>query len=1377
MKKTKYCFGLFLSLLVLVLLFAGCKDTQTEPQVTETEPFTEVVTEPAEVLTYKYTVTVQDSAGGAVQNAIIALYDENGNRVGDYTATNVAGKAFFEGCPEPNGYSAEVIAVPVSYQMFSEKVSFSKDSQSLNIVLEQDCSGYVCKIGETPYFTLSEAITAANAAEENVTITMMGNAYVTSCRVENALGKSITIDGNGYHIVTSGKDNSFDIHQTGGTVYFKNVTIFHNGTNALVRTRNAIGLNLTDVKIYATENVTDAFEFYMFNISGSGTSYVNMTRVSAEVRNSHTADKKAALIRTGVDSKVKKTVHLTMNGCNINLTRAVGRSAIMIMGQTTAEIQLNDTKILTSNAYAIRPNGQSLTITGGTIQASASPYQAEPIEGCNAKIGNNYYSLEKALTIANEGTEDTTVQLIGDIALDKTLNFTGENDTNLVLDGDGHTVTTSGGNHAVVVKKAAGSLRLQNINFEHQATRLLLRVDSDIAVDLTDVKVNATSDSNKDGLIRLLGNSTLNLTNVAMTMAHENAAPVDTATAESDEGIIRAEGKKTVSINLIGCQIDLTNAPNRTGIVIGNNVVATIKLENSAIATKDHYAIRPNGQALTLTGCELSSLDEGYNAGPIEGYVAKLGENLYTLEEALTIANAATEDVTIQLIGDVSVNKTLNIQGESGNTIVLDGAGHTITTTGGNHAIVVDKKAGSVTLQDLHIEHQASRLVLRVSTDICVNVENVTVNASSDSNKDGLFRVYGDTTLNLTGVDITMVHESAAPVDTTTAESDEGVIRAEGNNTVSITLNDCNIDLTGASNRTGIVIGNNTKATITLTNTTIATKDHYAIRPNGQVLNMDGCTLSSLDAGYHAGPVEGYVAKIGENLYTLEEALAVANGATEDVTITLCGNVTLSSTLTFTAGNDNNIVLDGNGYTVTTTGGNHMIVVKKTAGTFTVQNWNVEHQATRLVLRVDSDITVNLKDVKIHATSDSNKDGLIRLLGNSKLNLANADITMKHESTAPVDTTTAESDEGVIRAEGKKTVSISLTDCAIDLTGASNRTGIVIGNNVVADISLTNTTIATKDHYAIRPNGQALEMVGCKITSQSDTYQGNPIEGCAAKVNDIWYSSFSAAAAAADDSTEAVTVTLYADVSACTTVTLDGSNDITIDGNGYTYHSYATDTQNNHVFVVKKTAGSTLIQNLHIDHQAKKYVIRIDTAATVSLTDVTIVANNIATDAYKESLIRFHNWDSGATLNLTRVSMILQAASTGNTDSSQCFSGAITTGDNSSSKKKTVNINMVDSQIDVTGASGRAGICVSFGVTANITMENSSIAANNEYAILARQNNAKTVNAVAKIVMDAASSLTANDNAYCNEALNGLSAGGRGTVEISAPEGENYESV
>lgn len=533
-----------------------------------------------------------------------------------------------------------------------------------------------------------------------------------------------------------------------------------------------------------------------------------------------------------------------------------------------------------------------------------------------------------------------------------------------------------------------------------------------------------------------------------------------------------------------GCYVQLASVPNGyaldtdTKYSFDENDSVTIKLEKQLIDTT------------------------------LEVYEATIGEGRYaTIVDAISAANTSKEDITVTLAADVTIRE-LNIDNLQGKNITIDGNGHTITTQGGNNAISVRQAAGVVEFKNITFLHGNTGTVVTSSASNTINMTDVVIKTTGETNNYCLINLFGAETtvsLNLTRVDVKMNIPSEGK------DSYSGFIRT-GNNGVEhkktcyITMTDCNIDTSGATGRAAIMVMPTTTGTITLTNTTLKTKDIYPIRANYQPIELKNVTFKSNTAEYSNNPIQdkaqvksdkasqayepSVVAKIGDTEYfSLASAIMEANASTQDIVISMISNLTVSEVaIKNTAGK--NITIDGNGYTITTKGGNNAFKVQQDSGKVEFKNMKIDHGNTGFVMSSTATNEVCFTDVKISAKGEINKYGIFNLYGSgdtSVLNLTRVDVKIVMDEKG------SDYYSGIIRtgnatAEDKKTVLINLTDCNFDATEATGRAGIMIMPTTTAYVTLTNTTIKTKDISAIRANNQTILLNNCKLSSESAIY-------------------------------------------------------------------------------------------------------------------------------------------------------------------------------------------------------------------------------------------------------------------------------------------------
>jgi len=494
-----------------------------------------------------------------------------------------------------------------------------------------------------------------------------------------------------------------------------------------------------------------------------------------------------------------------------------------------------------------------------------------------ASIGRaRYASFTEALDVANESTRDVVITLGSDISVFE-MEFKNENSVNVIIDGDGHTLTSTGGNHAFKINQGDCVIEFKNMTINHENKGSFLQDYLGNTLKLTDVTLNATGEELTYALINTMGagfTTNLDFTNVKVK--------VDVAAKPSDQnfGIIRTGNAgwdqfKTVNINLTGCEFDTSASTGRKGIMVFNTTVGEINITDSKFVTKDDYAIKANELPITMKNSTFSSLSAEYNKTPIiqKGYidsddvtqsnkldcVAKIGDKeYYTLNNAALAAYTMDKDVVIELVKDTTVGM-VEINNAKGNDITIDGKGYTITSKDDNHAFKISQNSGEFLLKDVTLDHRNYGCALQSNGNSTVAMEDVDIlvtNAKESRYAVINLQAAGDNNiLKLTGVNI------LADVDTAGKDAYSCIIRTgngreEDAKTVMIIMKDCYIDAARANGRNGIMIMDTTTAYVELTNTTIETRDGYPIRANHQTIALDSCELKSTEPFYHEQRIE-----------------------------------------------------------------------------------------------------------------------------------------------------------------------------------------------------------------------------------------------------------------------------------------------------------------------------------------------------------------------------------------------------------------------------------------------------------------------------------------------------------------------------------------
>lgn len=1106
-----------------------------------------------------YTVEVRGEDGQPVDEVYVALCDAEGNELTWLPyVSNITGEVkYTQDIKE--GYYVKVVGVPLGYKL-DESVKYSfNESGVAKIVLGEDDSVYVAKIGDNKFLSFSSAVGTANGSNDDVTIELLSDITINTANLNNPYGKSITINGNGHKVTTAGGNNVFVINQKEGVIAFENLKIKHTNTGAVVQANGLVTVNMTDVDIDASDGT--AYNYALINtLAIDGTTTLNLTRVNAKMSvGSPAKANEAGIIRTGNTGGTKE-VNINLVDCKLDTTEASGRQCIVVMKNTVATINATNSTFKSGDTYAIwareQSKAQTLTMNNCTATATGEKSAKSPVEGYYAQIGNTYYlPLTAATKVANESNSNITLKLFKDITI-KTCDINNKKGKLVTVDGGGRTVTTSGGNNAFVV---GNNVMFKNMTINHKNTGSAIHITTAGNVSAQDVTIKATEGKTYSySLINALATgqtkTTIDLTRVNVVWAVEskgdaNASVIRTGnpSTKDSSGKVVTDNSKIVDIKLTDCNFDTTKATGRTGITVTADSTTTVNLKNTTIKTMDTFAIRSNKQTIIWENADttLTSLTQTYVDYPVEYYLAKIGEKFYTLEEAAKVASAAKSNTQINLLANYTL-KSIELNNTAGKQITLNGNGKTITTSGSSNAFLV---ANKVAFKDMTIKHKETGSAIQVTNVGTFDVSNVTIDATEGKAYDWALvnmpltddgatekAAAGEViTLNMTNVKATMSVAGRG-------KGDNAIIRT-GNadeKNVNINLTNCDFNTEKATGRSGILVKEKTNATINLTNTSMKTLDAPAVwlkdKDHHQTMTMNGCTFDSVSAECKAQPIKGYDAQVGNVAHkAITKAIAgvEAGGTVELLQNVSAGWMTVSKACT----------IDGNGYKITTTVGDATdklaFNLTKDAIEVTIKDMDIVHKRRGMVVAANIPTTLTMENVDIDATQApvSTEYALFNLLGeNGTTNLVMKDVTIDMDATEAG----KDSNGAIIRTgnANEKTVNITLTNCKLDAAGAVDRYGIVVMNKTNANISLENTKIKTKNVPAIKANegsdGQAT------LPASADLICGKKSEehtGYTVQLGDTWYVKYDNALwDAVKNATEDVTISLTTD----TTLNLNG---------------------------------------------------------------------------------------------------------------------------------------------------------------------------------------------------------------------------------------------
>lgn len=493
----------------------------------------------------------------------------------------------------------------------------------------------------------------------------------------------------------------------------------------------------------------------------------------------------------------------------------------------------------------------------------------------------------------------------------------------------------------------------------------------------------------------------------------------------------------------------------------------------------------------------------------------------HTLEEGFTTAAVSSENVTLDILQDVSRTSMsqIKIQDSSKKTITVNGGGHTLKLDGNTgHTFNVLKPNGEFVVNDVTIIHEEdSKGAYQVfvfgssgnyvsGTNLEVEFKGVTINSKS-SNKYALINVQTSqaNTIKMTDTTITWNNANVAAGDNWSAAVR---LRLTTKKSDSLEMNNCTIDVEqyGIS---GVSLGYRNTGKVTLNQTTINTEGTSNVTKEDVVTagttaqytyEETGCTLNN--------PTYGYVATttVGEtvtNHRSLVSAIDAMNAATKsDVMLTLLGDVTTSGRyrLGTPAEAGHTITINGkkdetSNYTwnaaLDSSDGNLFRMHNAASYTLALQDVNFNHSGNCQFLRMGNGTTVesiNAAPIKLSLDMDNvvitststRKDTLINLMDNEEF-----DVDMNKVNITWTNEATPDSNAAVIRFgianQGKK-VTLNMTNSSITsstegISGLYIPVGVLEGSAVTLDSTSSITTAGETPLY-IKDDDATCEITG-----------------------------------------------------------------------------------------------------------------------------------------------------------------------------------------------------------------------------------------------------------------------------------------------------------
>lgn len=1010
------------------------------------------------------------------------------------------------------------------------------------------------------------------------------------------------------------------------------------------------------------------------------------------------------------------------------------------------------------NAYWITMDGTRVEGASKTFSIENNCIKEEvwvdAVNGTDAcyygTAANPYKSLEYAISNACKSEEDTVIHLASDLTVTKDYALNNVNGRTITVDGyknesENYKITKNDGSHAFSVT-GSGTVKFSNIEVEQRAFGAIIKVDSATTVNIENAVLTGAA-ADQYALINTMAAgalTVLNLKNVKAVINTTSAQPRwNTSAAIIRTGNDTAADAKNVEINLEGCNFDTSGATNHSGITIMKYTTATVNAVDTVIAAKDIFPINDNSadSVVNKTRCSLSVADWS-------DVIAIIGKTKYTSMASLISAiNGTTIDITVDLLQDTVITSTGGVANElrPQADLTVDGNMHTLTYNCANNAIRTYTKR-VFNFNSLIINHNGSGAALQIGESSTVNLNDVTVNAvnppAGDKYKYGIINIVA---ANSAEVNLNLKNVTGVMRDASAGTADPAFIRT-GNDgeekTVRLTLDNCNIDTSGAVGRYGILVMNKTTCTVRLENgTEITTKDRLPI------YSKSGDKTTVLKNGYKGSAADGRVGMIGNASYATFDALVTAvNASTGDITVEILNDAAFTAEKSLKPGG--NITIDGNGHTLTSSSNNHALKLEKADITYSFKNTVFEHHNRGSIAQIYRASTVNFENCVINAVKPDSRYNyaLINFTAAGSavpkltLNLTNVDVNMADTQNG------LDGYSAFIRTGNQgevKRVDVSLNGCNIDTSGAPGRSGIVMMSGTVGSVNISADTVITiKDVLPVR----VLNSTADAVEVNENGYSWSIAEKEAKIGNDL-YKNLVGAINVANKAAADTVIELCNDA----VITGNGSNNlayignsnakITIKGNGHKI----TDTLGNNVFYINAAGAKVDFENIIFDHKSKGSLIQIAESAMVNVTDSDIIATE-PDSQYNWAIINIaaEGTRAEATLALTSVNAIF--ADKANTNSDKAF---IRTGNGG--QKKKVKIILNGTVVDASGALGRYGINVMNGTSSSIEIRNNSkILTCRDYAAVNSHSND------ANLILDGTQDLKSFKSAEIADTVNGI---------------------
>lgn len=213
--------------------------------------------------------------------------------------------------------------------------------------------------------TLTDTLNLASMSDENVEVDLLKNAtvqtdssYVASISAKENV--TITVNGKGKTITTSGESDVFAIGTSEGEIEWQNVTIQHNGSASLFELNGSCDFKLNQVSITGNaENTGNEPAIIRTGEHCASAHVMEMITEGERTIAGSTETTNTSYITTEelVQNEQDKTVNITIQDSSINAEEACGVAGIRVMRGTIAHINISDSTIETNDILPLYVTG------------------------------------------------------------------------------------------------------------------------------------------------------------------------------------------------------------------------------------------------------------------------------------------------------------------------------------------------------------------------------------------------------------------------------------------------------------------------------------------------------------------------------------------------------------------------------------------------------------------------------------------------------------------------------------------------------------------------------------------------------------------------------------------------------------------------------------------------------------------------------------------------------------------------------------------------------------------------------------------------------------------------------------------------------------